>query len=88
MSDLQDALDRVDEIRDQLVPIALDLLDPFDMIVVAARRVADPNLKAMGKVNYALSHNDYSEAELQSLFDAALTSPGEPKPECPCGDGR
>ncbi len=47
--------------------------------VEAARLVADPNLKAMGKVNYALSHNDYSEAELQSLFDAALTRPGDTK---------
>ena len=38
MSELQDDLDRADEIRTELVPVALDLLDSFDGIVEAARR--------------------------------------------------
>ncbi len=74
VEELQAALDRLQTWGH--APLTVQVVVDLGVAVAAARLIANPNLKAMGKVNYALSHNDYSEAELQSLFDAALT-PGD-----------
>lgn len=81
LEELQAALDYYDRTDHPPMPAV-------DPLVETARLVANPDLKAMGKVNYALSHNDYSEAELQSLFNAALGITEDPELEpCPICDG-
>jgi hypothetical protein len=37
-TDLREALSRAVEIREELIPVALDLLDPLDLIVDAAHK--------------------------------------------------
>ena len=52
--------DRADEIRAELVPVAIDLLDDFDAIVDAARR-----LGADGAVGRAAAARDGSAAPVE-----------------------
>jgi len=74
MSDLQDALDRRQQIRDELYD---PQRDAFDTIVEAARLVANPNLPAMREMlNDQYRYKDkFPDAVLSDVFDAALTPP-------------
>ncbi len=82
MINLQRAIGKVETAIDSAITPAGIFIEP---VLEAARLVADGN--RLFDIFYP-TVRDATARRLIADLQAALTPPGEPKPECPCGDGR